>query len=165
MQQREEFLRVAMREHGDAVYRLALCRMQNGSDAEDVYQDVFLRLFQQPDRRWEPAHLRAWLLRTTVNRCTDLHRRKKLHPQLSLEALSEKAAEQSGTSELWAAVGQLPPPMRTVVHLYYGEGYQTEEIAKLLRCPAATVRTRLRRARIKLRDLLGGDEYEAESVP
>lgn len=44
--QQEEFLRAAMREHGDAVYRLAVCRLQNRSDAEDVYQDVFLRLFQ-----------------------------------------------------------------------------------------------------------------------
>lgn len=156
--QREEFLRTAMRDHGDAVYRLAVCRMQNRSDAEDVYQDVFLRLFQQPERQWDPDHLRAWLLRTAVNCCTDVHRRWKRHPVLALEELGEQAAEQSGGAELWAAVGQLPPAMRTVVHLYYAEGYQTEEIAGILRCPAATVRTRLRRARMKLKDLLGGDE-------
>ena len=56
------------------------------------------------------------------------------------------------------AVDRLAEKLRTAVHLYYAEGYATEEIAALLGVPPATVRTRLRRARLKLKDLLGGNE-------
>ena len=65
-----------------------------------------------------------------------------------------------GGTELWDAVARLPEKLRTAVHLHYAEGYSTEEIAALLGVPPATVRTRLRRARLKLKDLLGGNEDE-----
>ena len=67
-------------------------------------------------------------------------------------------------AEVWDAVAHLPEKLRTAVHLYYAEGYSTEEIAALLGVPAATVRTRLRRARMKLKDLLGGIEDEREPL-
>ena len=59
----EQNLRSAMERHGTAVYRLALCRTQNIQDAEDVYQDVFLRLLGQDAEDWDTEHLRSWLLR------------------------------------------------------------------------------------------------------
>ena len=68
MEEAEILLRNAMEHHGAAVYRLALCRMQSVQDAEDVYQDVFLRLLGQEASAWDGEHLRAWLLRCTVNR-------------------------------------------------------------------------------------------------
>ena len=76
------------------------------------------------------------------------------------EELPDRPAEERDEARaLWEAVGQLPPPQRTVIHLHYAEGYATGEIAAILRVPAATVRTRLYRGREKLRELLGGD-YE-----
>ena len=155
----EQALCNAMRLHGDTVYRLALCRMQNTADAEDVYQDVFLQLLDQPDRDWDSEHMKAWLLRTTVNRCADLHRFRLRRPVLALEDIPELARPvDDGAAELWDAVAQLPEKLRTAVHLHYAEGYATEEIAALLGVPPAAVRTRLRRARLKLKDLLGGNE-------
>ena len=59
-------------------------------------------------------------------------------------------------AELWDAVARLPEKLRTAVHLFYGEGYESGEIGVLLGIPAATVRSRLRRARAELKDLLGG---------
>ena len=168
MRQQDQFLRNAMEAHGDTVYRLALCRTQNTADAEDVYQDVFLKLLGQAED-WDGEHLKAWLIRTTLNRCADLHRFRLRRPVLSLEELPESAhsagdvAEES--RELWEAVAHLPEKLRTVVHLYYAEGYRAEEIAGLTGCPAATVRTRLRRARMKLKDLLGGFDDEREQLP
>ena len=70
----------------------------------------------------------------------------------------------SGAAELWDAVARLPEKLRVLIHLYYAEGYSTEEIAGLLDIPAATVRTRLRRARKRLKDLLGGDDHEEERL-
>ena len=154
MEESEILLRNAMEHHGAAVYRLALCRMQSIQDAEDVYQDVFLRLLDQDTSDWDEEHLRAWLLRCTVNRCCDLHRLRLRRPVLALEDLPE----------LWDAVARLPEKLRIPLHLYYAEGYSTEEIAGLLDIPAATVRTRLRRARKRLRDTLGGDDHEEERI-
>ena len=147
----------AMKTCGDTVYRLALCRMQNITDAEDVYQDVFLRLMKQEADSWDAEHMKAWLIRTTLNRCADLHRFRLRRNILSLEEIPELAgAADESRVEVWEAVARLPEKLRIPVHLYYGECYSTEEIAAMTGVPAATVRTRLHRAREKLRNLLGG---------
>lgn len=157
----EQTLCNAMEAHGDTVYRLALCRMQNTADAEDVYQDVFLRLFEQETADWDGEHTNAWLIRAVLNRCADLHRFRLRRPVLVLEDIPDMARPaDDGGAELWDAVARLPEKLRTAVHLHYAEGYSTEEIAALLGVPAATVRTRLHRARRQLKDLLGGIDDE-----
>lgn len=99
MTDQEIFLRNAMETHGDAVYRLALCRLQNTADAEDVYQDVFLRLLGQPAESWDGEHLKAWLLRTALNRCADLHRFRLRCPALSLEEIPDMARPADETAD------------------------------------------------------------------
>ena len=111
----EQTLRTAMAEYGDTVYRLALCRTQSIPDAEDVYQDVFLALLRQQAEGWEAGRMKAWLIRTTLNRCTDLHRFRLRRPVLPLdEALTCPVDE--AAAELWEAVGVLPEKLRTAVH-------------------------------------------------
>ena len=74
----------AMEAYGPMVYRLALCRLQNAADAEDVYQDVFLRLLQQKLPCSDSEHTKAWLIRTTLNRCADIGRfRLRRHEPLT----------------------------------------------------------------------------------
>ena len=153
----EQELSNAMNTYGDTVYRLALCRLQNAADAEDVYQDVFLRLLEQRAIHWDGEHLKAWLIRTALNRCADLGRLRQRRGTLSLEEVPDMARPvDQEAAELWDAVGRLPEKLRTAVHLFYGEGYESGEIGALLGVPAATVRSRLRRARAELKDLLGG---------
>lgn len=156
----ENQLRKTMETHGDTVYRLALCRLRNAADAEDVYQDVFLRLFGQDTESWDAERTKAWLIRATLNRCADLYRFRLRRPTLPLEEVADTAAVGDGASALWEAVGSLPEKLRIPIHLHYGEGYSTEEIAAALSVPAATVRTRLHRARGKLKELLGGFDDE-----
>ncbi|MCB6365806.1 RNA polymerase sigma factor [Intestinibacillus massiliensis] len=162
----DAFLSEAMAAHGDAVYRLALCRMQRVQDAEDVYQEVFLRLLRDPTEFDGDGHLKAWLLRVTLNCCHSLwrspwQRRAPLVDQAVPPPQDEQAAA------LWEAVAALPAHQRTAVHLYYAEGYRTEEIAQLTGCSAATVRTRLHRARTALKGLLEGgtDDGQEEPLP
>lgn len=156
----EDYLRRCMERHGESVYRLALCRLRSVPDAEDVCQDVFLRLLRKGDPAWDEDRTKAFLLRCAVNRCADLGRQRQRRRESPWEELPDRPAEERDEARaLWEAVGQLPPPQRTVIHLHYGEGYATGEIAAILRVPAATVRTRLYRGREKLRELLGGD-YE-----
>lgn len=151
----------AMETHGGTVYRLALCRLRNAADAEDVYQDVFLRLFGQDTADWTAERMKAWLIRATLNRCADLYRFRLRRDTLPLEEVAA-AVPDPETPVLWEAVGQLPERLRIPIHLHYGEGYSTEEIAAILSVPAATVRTRLHRARGKLRAILGGIDDEAK---
>ena len=101
MTEQEHFLRRAMEAHGPAVYRMALCRTQSVPDAQDVYQDVFLRLLGQAAApEWAPEHLKAWLLRTALNRCADLHRLRLRRPVVPLEEVAETAAAEDGAAEL-----------------------------------------------------------------
>jgi len=160
----EQELNDAMRSHGDTVYRLALCRLQNTADAEDVYQDVFLRLLEQRTEGWDGERLKAWLIRAALNRCADLGRFRRRRGTLPLEAVPDLAGPvDEQTAELWDAVGRLPEKLRTAVHLFYGEGYESVEIGRLLGVPAATVRSRLRKARAELKMTLGGFD-DGESV-
>ena len=136
----DTFLYDAMERCGDAVYRLALCRLGGRADAEDVYQEVFLRLLRDTTDFRDDEHLKAWLLRVTVNCCNDLRRSAWFRRTAPLEAA-------------------LPDDLRIVVWLHYVEGYGTDEIAPLVGCRPATVRTRLHRARKKLKlELEGNDD-------
>ncbi|MDJ1649812.1 MULTISPECIES: RNA polymerase sigma factor [Gordonibacter] len=154
----EAFLTQAMADWGDAVYRLALSHTRSRADAEDVYQDVFLRLYNDATVFESAEHVKAWLLRVTVNRCHDLaksgwkQRTVELDPERDSPAVPAHNAEDA---DVWDAVGQLPDSQRFAVHLHYVEGYSTDEVAELLGCQPATARTWLHRARARVRELLG----------
>ena len=162
----DAFLSDAMEQYGDAVYRLALCRLDSRADAEDVFQDVFLRLLRDKTEFRDGEHLKAWLLRVTVNCCNDLRRSAWFKRTAPLEAAPDAAARMLEThSELWQAVHALPDDLRTAVWLHYVEGYGTDEIASLVGCRPATVRTRLHRARKRLKfELEGSDDEQPEQL-
>ena len=160
----DAFLCDAMERCGDAVYRLALCRLDSRADAEDVYQEVFLRLLRDTTAFRGDEHLKAWLLRVTVNCCNDLRRSAWFRHTAPLEAAPDAAApEPDDHSDLWQAVRALPDELRTVVWLHYVEGYTADEIAGIAGCRPATVRTRLHRARKRLKhDLEGSDDEQPQ---
>ena len=138
--------------HAPAVYRLAFARTGNRSDAEDLYQEVFLRYLTRAPAFTSEDHRKAWLLRVAVNCANRFHTapwRKRTEP-LS-EALSVPAPE---GEDLWEELRRLPERDRTVLHLYYYEDMTTEEIAQMLDRNPATVRSQLLRARAKLKKLL-----------
>ena len=154
MEEAEILLRNAMEHHGTAVYRLALCRMQSVQDAEDVYQDVFLRLLGQEASAWDGEHLRAWLLRVTVNKFKNLYRAKRRTEVPLTEAIpAPEAAEPSVLDEVRA----LPAPYRSTLYLHYFEGYTAAEIGRILGAKRNTVLSWLARGRQALRErMIGG---------
>ena len=96
-------------------------------------------------------------IRAAVQRCAD----KPCLGAVSVPVLRRLLPQPEDESrELWEAVSRLPEKARTAVHLYYAEGYSAEEISQLMHIPAATVRTRLHRARKQLKELLGGIDDE-----
>lgn len=141
-----------IRRYSDMVYRLAFARTGNRSDAEDLYQEVFLHYLTKAPAFTSEDHRKAWLLRVAVNCANRFHTapwRKRTEP-LS-EALSVPAPE---GEDLWEELRRLPEKDRTVLHLYYYEDMTTEEIAQMLDRNPATVRSQLLRARAKLKKLL-----------
>ena len=149
----EEILRL----HGPMVYRLALCYTRQISDAEDVFQEVFLRYMQRLRPFEDESHRRAWLIRVTINQCRSLHRLLRRHPQATLEqqgAIAFESPEESAVDEAMAA---LPAQYRAVIHLHSSEGYSTQEAARLLGQRPSTTRTQLSRARRMLGEKLKGE--------
>lgn len=133
----------------DMVYRLALSYLGNPEDAQDVSQEVFLRLLRWNGRIRSGAE-RAWLTKVTVNCCKDL-----LSSRVPTREVEETDAVYfPETSDLKEAVMALPGDYRVVVFLHYYEDYSTREIADLLKVSQSVVTTRLHRARQHLKKLL-----------
>ena len=137
-----------------SVYRLAYARTGSRADAEDVMQEVFLRLVgKRPDFR-DDDHCRAWLLRVTVNCANDLFRSAWRRRTVALtEDLTAPGPEEGG--EL-AAVLELPEAYRVPIHLFYYEELSVAEIAAVLGKSEGAVKTRLSRGRELLREKLKG---------
>lgn len=161
----DQELEAAMETWGKAVWRLALAQTGSHAESEDVYQDVFIRLAKDQTVFTGPDHLKAWLMRTTMNRCHDAIRMRHRKPTLALDALPYEPTScdplpEDTAHDLWEAVEALPETMRVVVHLFYYEGYSGNEIATLMGLEPSTVRTRLQRARNQLRTTLGGVDHD-----
>jgi RNA polymerase sigma-70 factor (ECF subfamily) len=153
----EEFNAIA-ETYMDSIFRLALNYTKNYAEAEDITQNVLIKLYRAKTKFENKDHLRYWLFRVAVNEC----KRTLLSPwrrNESIELLENAFTfDETESREVFEAVMALPKKYRVPIYLYYYEDYSTEEIAKLLNIPGATIRTQLRRGREQLRDSLGGDE-------
>ena len=143
----------AVERWGDMVWRLALARTANVPDAEDVFQEVFLRFFRHEDELKSDEHRKAWLLRCTVNRANSLFSSPWRKRTLPLEVAAQVGVEDE-YREVYSAVLSLPARYRAVIHLHYFEGLSVAEIAGTLDLPEGTVKSQLSRGRAFLRDLL-----------
>jgi RNA polymerase sigma-70 factor (ECF subfamily) len=149
------------------VLTLATRILNNRSEAEDVAQDIFVKVFQSlPDFRGA-SRFSTWLYRITVNHCLNHIRRRTRHQQTLVATESEEWMQESSTAsphqtlehkERWALVQAklqlLSPDHRTIVLLRDFEGLSYEEIADVLQLESGTVKSRLHRARMELKALL-----------
>lgn len=141
----------ALAQYGDTVYRLAFAYARSKADADDIFQEVFLRYYRRAPAFESEEHRKAWLLRVTINRAKSCLSKMLHEPQETADAAPFSAPE---SLELHEALLRLAPKYRTVIHLFYYEGYTAEEIGALLHRKPSTVRTQLTRARSRLADLL-----------
>lgn len=151
MQQKEE-IAVIYDTYADMVYRIGIMMLKNTAEAEDTLQNVFVRLIRSGQEFHDSEHVKAWLIVTTKNICRDTlkswWRQKRVDP----EYLPEAACEMDESSrDIWNMLVSLPEKLRLPIYLHYYEGYKTREIALMLEVNHATVRTRLRAAKKKLR--------------
>lgn len=151
------------RQFAPSVYRLAYARTGCRTDAEDVMQEVFLRLIQAKPVFENEAHAKAWLLRVACNCANDLFRLPWRRREVPLEdnLSAPEALEPGGVTQ---AVLSLPARYRIPIHLYYYEGFSVAEIAGAMGKSEGTVKSRLFRARKLLRDKLEEEAYDEGSV-
>lgn len=151
-----------IRQYSSMVYRLAFARTGTRHDADDVYEEVFLRYLKKRPVFESAEHEKAWFIRVTINCSNTLLTSawRKHRAELSEELFAEIPFEQKEHQDLYRELQQLPPKYRSVIHLFYYEEMSVEEIGKALNRKPSTVRTQLTRAREMLRGLLREDDYE-----
>lgn len=165
-------------QHQSAAYSVAYRTLRNADDAADATQEAFLSAFRSI-RSFRGGSFRAWLLRIVVNACYDVHRYARRRPATSMEAMLEERDDASShptqtrgwadpaapdpeaaalsreTREaIEAAIALLPEDQRVAVALVDIQGLSYEEAAQAMASPVGTVRSRLARARARLRDEL-----------
>lgn len=145
--------------YANMIYRLALLRVQNTSDAEDIVQEVFMRCMKNDPDFQSEEHSRAWLIKVAVN-CSKSLLNSAYRRRSMLTSEWNTAGWQSEPSDVYWAVFNLPLNLRTVIHLYYYEGYAVKEIANIMDCPENTVKSYLFRAREQLRDIMEGEDFD-----
>lgn len=146
--------------YADAILRLSYTYLKNTHDAQDICQTVFVKLLTEPREFESPRHERAYILRMAANACKDLLKSPWRKRTCGLDDCLEVPAPEAEDGSVLAAVDQLPAHYRTVIYLFYYEGYDAWEIGQILGIPTATVHTRLARGRAKLKEILGGYGYE-----
>ena len=149
----QQFVPLAQR-YMDTVFRVAYGYLRSRSDADDVTQDVLIRLYKTDTVFESDEHLKRWLIRVTVNCCKNIFRSPWRRVENIADYENTLPFDAPECRELFDAVMALDKRYRLPVLLYYYEGYSQKEIAEMLSVPEETVRTRLFRARGKLKTTL-----------
>ena len=149
----DDQMRRILAEYGPCVWRIALTQLRSEHDAEDVYQEVFLRYFRHEHKLTDDEHRKAWLIRCTVNRANSLFTSAFRRHTVPLEAAAQIGVADE-YREVYSAVLALPAKYRAVIHLFYFEGLSVAEIAAALGTAEGTVKSQLSRGRTLLREAL-----------
>ncbi|MBD9025825.1 MAG: sigma-70 family RNA polymerase sigma factor [Clostridiales bacterium] len=145
------------------VLRIAYTYLKNRADAEDIVQDVFLRIIDKKPSFNDENHEKSWLIRATINMCKNKVNMFWNKNKCSIDDVQEFAVSDKYNTDtsVFQAVMALGEKYRVVVYMYYYEGYSTPEIANVIGKSETTIRSLLHRARNKLKDMLKED-YDFE---
>lgn len=150
----DEYIEQLVSTYSNSMFRAAYALLGSRDDAEDAVQEAFVRLIEKNPTINDDEHLKAWLLRVTINLSKNM---LKASWRISKSVTQEISYTENESDEVLFCVMKLEENYRTVIHLYYYEGYSIKEIASILKLPAATVGTRLKRGRERLKKMLEGD--------
>ena len=148
-----------IRYYSSMVYRIALTKTKSSHDADDIFQDVFLKLVMNKKPFESEEHRKAWLIRVTIN-CCNSHfvapwkKNVKSLDDAMLAMIPDENSESQfleNQSDVYAQILKLPQPMREVILLFYYEDMSIREISFILHTTEANVKKRLSRARQKLK--------------
>lgn len=146
----------AVRIYSDTVTGICVMRLQNNSDAEDCFQNVFCKLYYNSPDFGTENHLKAWLIRVAINECAS-HRRKNSRQFPADKLHREPVFDQTDEMDISWALMETPPKYRDVLYLHYCQEYKVKEIAEILSIKENTVKTLLKRGRKILKSIYGGE--------
>lgn len=149
----------AFLKYADMVYRLGFVRTKNKSDSEDILQEVFLRYMKVWNRMESEEHIKAMLIRITVNCSNSLNASGWFKRTVGLDE-NIAVLDSYDESNILNEVLSLPKKYRTAIHLFYYCDYSVNDIAKLLKTKPSTVKTHLNRGRTMLKTKLKENDYE-----
>ena len=136
----------------EKLYRITYGLLREPQDRMDAVQEAILKAWCSLPRLRDERYFDTWLVRILINEC---HNHQRIQARFApLESAPEPSETPFGNARLHDALLALPEKLRLPIMLYYMEGYKTDEIAQMLRLPGGTVRSRMRRARTALKDLL-----------
>lgn len=142
------------RKYSDTVFRTAFACVKQTAEAEDITSEVFMKYFTCDKKFDSEEHEKAWLIRVTINKCKDLFKSFSIKNRVSMDEYRPYCITEDESFVL-EAVMKLPKKYRIPIHLFYFEGYTTEEIGRITKTNSQTIRTRLSRARAMLKKSLG----------
>lgn len=138
----------------DMMYHVAKTLLYSDADCADAIQEAIVKAFSNLHTLRQDAYARTWLTRILINECYAIIRKEKRVVSLETYERDEIANESEDYSELYEALSHLPEEIRLCVTLYYMEGYRVKEIAEMLDTTESTVKNRLARARMRLKEEL-----------
>lgn len=154
-----EYIEKVISKYSDMVYRIALTRCSTIENAEDVFQEVFMKFSEKKPKFENSEHEKAWFIRVTINLSKNVRNSNWNKKVVSLD--ENMVFNSKEENDIFSLVSELPKNYKTVIYLSYYEGYKVNEIAKILKMNENTVKTWLFRAREMLKDKLeGGFENE-----
>ena len=157
VQRDREIVRI-VETYSDMLMRIALNRANGIAEAEDIVQTTFERLIRKQPTFQTREHEKAWLIKTAIRICIDEARKASRADVPLKEEITAAYSEES--FELLEVIRTLPEKDRDAVYLYYYEEHTVAEIAKILGEREGTTRSRLSRARQKLKAIMEGEAYE-----
>lgn len=153
------FKHAIVEKYFDTVYRLALSQTQDSHRADDVLQDVFIKYINSDKEFESEEHIKAWLIRVTINCCKSTFTNSWVKKTVPLtDDITFEIPEQE---DIYYAVAKLPKKYRAVIHLFYFEELNIKEISQYLKVKESTIKSQLHRGREMLKEILKGS-YEIE---
>ncbi len=148
-----------IRTYSDMIYRIAVVRCGSRADADDVFQEVCIKLVHYAWKLQSEEHIKAWLIKVTVNQCNTLLASRRSEAEFDDQLLHELTAETHELSELEYILVELlaklvPPEYRMAIYLFYYGGYSNKEIGMIMNKSEGNIKTILSRARDKLGEQL-----------
>ncbi|MCI5774390.1 MAG: sigma-70 family RNA polymerase sigma factor [Erysipelotrichaceae bacterium] len=155
----EAALKQAIDKYGDMVKRICMVHLKNHADMEDIFQNVFLRYYQDDTDFVSEEHEKAWMIKVTINACKDLLKSFFHRQMVPLDDyINSYGTTNDEHKHVLSCLLQLPPKYKLTLYLYYYEGYKVEEIAKILKKKPASIYSLLQRGRMMMKDVLSDEE-------